>query len=153
MKVLFTTLFFVLSLAWSCSPTKNSISHPTVTIALPNDEAGTIIIRSSGEGRTEAEAVQNAEIKAFTTIFYQGFPSSVQKRPLIGNRKEAEGNSRFFEDFFKGGGYKTFIMQSFNYSLSRTRNKDIFLNRDIKIDLNSLRAHLENQGIIKKFGF
>jgi len=143
------SLFFV-----ACSSSKKVASFPIVTVALPNSEEGTILIRSSGQGQTEGNAVDNSETKAFKTLFFYGFPSSVQIRPLIENENEAKRiNPIFFEDFFEKKDYKNFIVNSSTYANSQKVGNYYYLNRDIKINLRSLRNHLENKGIIRKFGY
>lgn len=145
---------FQLLLLSACSSSKRVASLPVVTIALANSEEGTILIRSSGQGESETKAVLNSEIKAFNTLFFHGFPSSVQTRPMIENESEAKrSNSNFFDDFFENGEYRNFIINSYNYTGVHKTGSYYYLNRDIKINLRSLRTHLENKGIIRKFGY
>lgn len=138
----------------SCTSSKKAATLPVVTIALSNSEEGTILVRSSGQGESEAKAVANSEIKAFNTLLFYGYPSSVQTRPMIENETEAKRlNSKFFSDFFENAEYKSFIINSYNYAGVQKEGKLYYPNRDIKINLRSLRTHLENKGIIRKFGY
>ena len=147
--VCFQLLFFS-----GCSSTKKVASLPVVTIALANNEEGIILIRSSGQGENETKAVLNSEIKAFNTLFFYGFTSSVQTRPLIENESEAKrSNSKFFYNFFENEEYRNFIVSSYNYTGVQKTSNYYYLNRDLKINLRSLRTHLENKGIIRKFGY
>ncbi len=154
-KILFLIIVsFQLLFLSSCSTSKKVASIPVVTIALSNSEEGSILIRSSGQGESESKAVLNSETKAFNTLFFYGFPSSVQTRPMIENESEAKRlNSKFFDDFYENGEYRNFIINSYNYTGVQKTGKYYYLNRDIKINLRSLRTHLENKGIIRKFGY
>jgi len=154
-QILFLTIVsFQLLFFSACSSSKKVASLPVVTIALANSEEGTILIRSSGQGESETKAVLNSEMKAFNTLFFYGFPTSVQTRPMIENESEAKrSNSKFFDDFFENGEYRNFIINSYNYTGVQKTGSYYYLNRDIKINLRSLRSHLENKGIIRKFGF
>ena len=62
-------------------------------------------------------------------------------------------DDEFFDDFFENGEYRNFIINSYNYTGVQKTGSYYYLNRDIKINLRSLRSHLENKGIIRKFGF
>lgn len=150
-------VFFLVSCVhffYSCAGNKRVASLPVVTIALPSNEEGTIMIRSSGQGDSENSAVFNSEEKAFNTLFFYGLPSSAQVRPLIENESEIRrSNPQFFNEFFSSGAYKNFIVNSYNYSGVQKTGKTYYLNRDIKINLRSLRSYLENKGIIRKFGY
>ncbi|HMJ48368.1 MAG TPA: hypothetical protein VK498_13630 [Ferruginibacter sp.] len=138
----------------SCSNSKKIASFPEITVALPGAGEGTITIRSSGQGETEAKAVSAAEKKAFNTLLFYGLPSSVQTRPMIENEAESKRtNSQFFDDFLENGEYKKFITKSYNYSNVQKVGKYYYLNRDVNINLRSLRAQLENKGLIRKFGY
>lgn len=142
-------LFFI-----SCSSSQKVATYPVVTIALPNTTEGVIIIRSSGQGETESGAVAAAEKKAFTTLLFYGIPASVQTRPIVENESEVRRtNAQFFDDFLENGGYKPFMTTSYNYSTVQKTGKYYYLNRDVTINLRSLRAQLENKGIIRKFGY
>lgn len=138
----------------SCSTSKRIASYPIVTIALPNNEEGTIVIRSSGQGDNEFDAVLNAEKKAFNTLFFHGFSSSIQTRAIIENENQVRQTSpKFFDSFFANGTYKEFIVNTSNYTNIQRVGKYYYLNRDLKINLRSLKIYLENNGIIRKFGY
>ncbi len=150
-------IFFVLPVVLgvaACSGSKPMLSKPVVTMALPNSEDGTIIVRSSGTGPSENEAVLNSERKAFSTLMFYGLPSSVQGRPMV----EDEAASRrqhagFYQNFFDNNAYRSFITNAANYSAVEKAGKMYYLTRDIKINLQALRSHLEANGIIRKFGY
>ncbi|MDX2048727.1 MAG: hypothetical protein SFU87_18210 [Chitinophagaceae bacterium] len=149
-KILLYIFFWI---AIGCSTNKLS-TLSTQVIALPNNEEGTILIRSSGHGSNESEAVKVAEKKAFTALLFYGLPSSIQTTPLIEIESHTKKkNISFFDSFFENNDYKYFMVSSATYNNSQRAGKYIHLNRDIKINIRSLRYHLEKNGIIRKFGY
>ena len=147
-----TSLLLLISLCY-CSGTKVA-TYPVETVALPNAEDGTIVIRSSGQGENKPSAVENAEKKAFNTLLFYGYPSSVQTRPMVENESAAKNaNSGFFNEFFDNKGYSNFIVSSLDEGSDKRVGKYIYLKRVIKINLRSLRTYLENKGIVRKFGY
>ncbi len=64
-----------------------------------------------------------------------------------------QNNSNYFIKFYEQNYYKSFIMSSTESSnlIDLKTGKKIFV--DIKINFNSLRKDLEQNHIIRKFGF
>jgi len=146
-------LYFPVILFVNCASNKiGTVS--TQVVALSGTEDGTISIRSTGQGNKEADAVKTAEIRAFNTLIFYGLTSSVQTRPMVENESEVKKkHASFFDNFFEKGGYKNFIVSSSTSTSSQKAGKYIYLNRDIKINLRSLRTNLETNNIIRKFGY
>ena len=145
-------IYTTILLSSACS--KKPVIFPIVTMALPNNEESTILIRSSGTGKNITAAVDDAERKAFNTLLFYGYPSSVQSRPLIDNKADAiQKNPTYFNDFFDKKTYKNFIVYSNNFMNEQKSQNTYYLVRQLKINLRILRTDLENNGIIRKFGF
>ena len=139
-----------------CSCSKKVVPAPVemMTIALPNQEEGTIVLRSSGQAKNEALAIDDADKKAFRTLLFYGIPSSVQSRPVIENEMQSkQANPAFFKNFFDKKDYNTFVVNSSTYSSVKRSSKSHYVIRELKINLRSLRANLESNGVIRKFGF
>lgn len=122
---------------------------------LSGDER-TVTMRVVGIGITRYEAIFQAEKNAFNVLFFRGLPESQQKIPLISTNETSEINQHetYFEHFFLDKRHKSFIMSSVPVT-EFTRYKCIYKHVavDIRINLDALRRDLENNGIIRKFGY
>ena len=140
----------------NCKTSKQAKSYnfPVVMEATENTEQDVIGIRCSATGTTESEAVNSAENKAMTSLLFQGIASSKQPTALVGDEKQSRKmNNKFFENFFENTNFRKFITSSFNYNGVINRDGVYYVVRDIQINLRALRTHLENNQIIRKFGY
>lgn len=118
------------------------------------DEEGTLVLKSLGLGSTKLEAVQMAETAALKVLLFKGLPGSELANPLVENEAEAQnGNRRYFSILIDHGRYKTFIMNSTPYFDDYVLGKNWRVNVNIKWNISSLRKDLEQNGIIRKFGY
>lgn len=131
------------------------------TIYYPNEvknsqfatETGTILVHATGYGNTEYNATVNAEKAAFNTLLFKGVPGSQYYLPLVEKEAESmEAHKDFYKNFFDNGGYKSFVVSTNSSPLVKVKgNKKI--ESDIKINVLSLRTNLEQNNIIRKFGY
>lgn len=147
-KYIFIALFI-----GSCSP-KMSPSSAKVNYVYSSD--GAITLNAIGVGKNKEKAITDAEINAFEVLLFRGVPESKQKIALVGTN-EIEGKQKhqtYFDKFYKGLRYKTFLMSSIpttNASKISGGLKSIAV--DIKINVSALRKDLEQNNIIRKFGY
>lgn len=88
----------------------------------------------------------NPEYTAVYHLLYRGFPQSNQKTPLI-STSEAETEKQhpeYFKKLFAEKRYKTFITSSSKNSNNTQR---------IVLNTRALKADLEQNSIIRKFGY
>lgn len=121
-----------------------------------NEQQGIVTVRSFATADNEKEAVLNAEKNAFNTLFFRGLPNSKnQKSALIGTDENSikENNKAYFNTLFASR-YKSFIMSSVQVA-EGTKYKDgsTGIALDITINTRALKEDLENNNIIRKFGF
>jgi hypothetical protein len=117
---------------------------------------GTITMRAIGIGTNQEDAIIDAEKNAFNVIFFRGLPESEQKIALIGTNEiiEKEKNKDYFNKLYKEKRYKTFVMSSIATSdLIKHKGGKKSIAIDVKINLVALRKDLEQNNIIRKFGF
>jgi hypothetical protein len=89
-------------------------------------------------------------------LLFRGLPESEQKIALIGTNEsnEKEKHKDYFNNFYIDKRYKTFMMSSIPTSnLTRHKGGKKSISVDVKINLVSLRKDLEENNIIRKFGF
>lgn len=155
MKTLIAIFCFILFTGATCKPNKSD--HPVVDVAVAtanNIADGTVTVKCSAVGNNETLAMIEAEKKAFRLLLFYGYPSSTpQISPMVEDEaKTLAANPAFFEQFFDKGGYKTFIIRSNNASVG-TSGLKFYLVRELQINVRSLRPYLEQNNIIRKFGF
>lgn len=141
-----------LSVAVGCSYK----SQPTASANFVSGINGTITMRAVGIGINTEEAINDAEKNAMNVLLFRGLPESEQKLALVGTNEseELEKNKAYFTKFYKGKRYKTFIMSSINTTeliIKKGSKKSIAV--DIKINFQALKKDLEQNNIIRKFGF
>jgi hypothetical protein len=145
-------ILILLSATYSCS--KKTIPSAEVNYVSGNE--GTIIMRSIGVGSNQMEAIADAERSAINVILFRGLPESVQKIALIGTSEseEMDKHKDYFEKFYNQKRYKTFIMSSIPVSdLIKQNGGQKSIAADVKVNLVALRKDLEQNNIIRKFGF
>mgnify|MGYP000892019643 CR=1 FL=1 len=131
----------------------NQISTAKVNYISGRD--GTITMRSIGIGSNAQAAIEDAEKNAISVLLFRGLPESEQKFALIGTNEEDEKNKHknYFNMFFKGNRYKSFVMSSIPATeLFKIKGGKKSIAVDIKINLLALRIDLEQNNIIRKFG-
>jgi hypothetical protein len=118
------------------------------------EATGTIAVKSTGYGKNQIHAISDAQKNAFKVILFKGLPGTDLNIPLIENENDAKSKKpEYFKKFFDEGNYKTFMMsltESSNLIKMKGTKK---ITVDIKINYNSLRKDLEQNQIIRKFGY
>lgn len=136
----------------SCSPKLQPYSGEVNF--LYKEAQGTIAVKSTGYGKNQTEAVADAQKNAFKVLLFKGLPGTELNVPLIENENDAKSkNSEYLNKFFEQGYYKTFMMSSTESSnlIKMKGTKKITV--DVKINYNSLRKDLEQNQLIRKFGY
>lgn len=149
LKLFFVIVIIVLH---SCSPKLQP--YPAEVNFLYKEANGTIVVKSIGYGKNQTDAVTDAEKNAFNVILFKGLPGTELNIPLIENESEAKSKHvKYFRDFFDYAYYKSFTMSSTeSCSLIKLKgNQKISV--DIKINFNSLRKDLEQNQLIRRFGY
>lgn len=114
----------------------------------------TVIIHCIGYGKKAKIAVKDAEQSAIKTLLFVGFPDSKYSTPLIhDDRLSVEDKfNKFFDDFYEKG-YQDFIESTVIVTpFGKNSLKQKCVTVDVKVRVKQLRAYLENNGIIRKFG-
>ena len=140
---------------YSCSPKIQPYSSYSGEVNfLFKEEQGTIVVESTGYGKNQSEALVDAQITAIKVLLFKGLPGTELNVPLIENENDANSKfSDYFQNLFQQGNYIKFIMSSTESAnpVQKKGNKTITL--DIKINYNSLRKDLEQNQVIRKFGY
>lgn len=113
-----------------------------------------IVLRTTGYGNTERNAELDACRYAIEQILFRGIPDSDLHTPLIStNEQEVRtSNSNYFKELFDKGRYASFI--SFAPIVeSGVKRGTHWVVCDVTVNLRALRSDLENNKIIRKFGY
>lgn len=137
-----------------CSPKIYQHSYSAQVVFLNKDEEGTINLNSMGFGKDENAAIIDAQINAFNTILFKGIPSTDLSVPLIENENDAKSkHNEYFTKLFGQGFYQTFLMTSTLHEAPAKVKGGKLCSVDLKINFKALRIDLEQNNIIRKFGF
>ena len=137
----------------------NSCSYktlPTAEVNYLSGKEGTITIRAIGIGVNTEDAINDGEKNALNVLLFRGLPESEQKVALIGTNETEEKNKHkdYFNKLYAEKRYKTFVMSSIpTTDLIKNKGGKKSIAVDIKINLVALRKDLEQNNIIRKFGF
>lgn len=145
-------ILIILFTTYSCSEKL----IPSAEVNYVSGNEGTITMRSIGVGTNQMEAIANAEKIAINVILFRGLPESIQKTALIGTSEseEMDKHKDYFEKFYSQNRYRTFIMSSIPVSnLIKQNGGQKSIAADVKVNLVALRKDLEQNNIIRKFGF
>lgn len=144
-KAFITLLIAFIALAEASAQYQSSVAGAT---------KDAVTLRCTGYGKKAAIAATDAELSAVKTLLFAGAQGTPHSIPLLQESKEAteEKYKSFFDDFYNNT-YKNFIESSVivvPYGKNALKQKCITL--DVCIRVAQLRAYLENNGIIRKFG-
>jgi hypothetical protein len=131
-------------------------SVPTSEVHFLSGDNRTVSLRAVGYGNNEENAIADAEHNAFHVLLFRGLPGSEQNMALIGTNEITikEKNKEYFNVFFVDKRYKSFVMTSSPSSdLLKLKGGTKSIMVDIKINLIALHKDLEDQGIVRKFGY
>lgn len=113
-----------------------------------------VTMRCTGYGKKAKIAINDAERGAVETLLFIGASGTPYSLPLIPNRSEAEKkHKKFFEKFYESE-YKDYIESSVTVTaFGKDASKRKCVTVDICVRAEQLRSYLEQNGIIRKFGF
>lgn len=149
-----TSVFILLIMVLTTACSKKTFASAEVNYI--SEKEGAIVMRSIGVGANQQEAIADAEKRAINVILFRGLPESSQKIALIGTNESEEmaKQKAYFDKFYNQFRYRTFIMSSIPVSDLQRQNGGVkSLAVDIKVNLVALRKDLEQNNIIRKFGF
>lgn len=131
-----------------------NVAYEVATIQVATE--GTKLIKVSGEGKREEDAVEAARLNAISACIFKGLPAGQNANAtpaLCTDPRAAAENAGYFNEFFKPGGE---YMKYLNLSTSKLLPNDrIKMKKKYKVSIyiqvmhDNLRKKLEADGIIK----
>lgn len=125
------------------------------TVNFINETKDDITVSVLVYAKNEKIASTNAKLYAINTLLFRGISNSSYNRPMIGTNEEEIKNkhSNYFDSFYNNR-YITFITSAIAKSkLAKDETKRKCMLFEITMQKRSLKTDLENNGIIRKFGF
>ncbi len=113
-------------------------------------------VESIGYGSKESDALENAKKNAIDVILFRGVPNSSLNTPLVGTTESVakQKHESYFEEFYKNRRYSSFITQAISQTpFKKLENGSKGLKATVKVNIQALRTDLENNGVIRKFGY
>ena len=137
-----------------CSPKLQVSTYSGEVNYIGKDASGTINLRAVGYGNNVENAVSDAKLNAINILLFKGLPGSEINVPLVDNEFEAKKrNQNYFDRLLTGGYYSSYVMTSSLNSNAIKVKGTYRVTLDLKINYNSLRIDLEQNNIIRKFGY
>lgn len=148
-----TGLALLLALNFGACRSTAPLPHTAEVVYLGRPAAGTLTLQSIGYGGDVGEAVRRAEESAFEALLFRGIPGSTQTSAMVAGRTDPlPRHARYFEAFFEGGRYATFMTESFTEGEAERSGRTHRVVVTLTIHENALRRDLERHGIIRTFG-
>jgi len=127
------------------------------TTYLNSPGTGMVNLLAVGYGANERTAELDTYITAFSMILFKGLPAfGALKLPMIENEAKARSEHRaFFTKFFDDRGYLQFVTDQGGLSKlgKADQQGNIRVQKNLGINYDALRRHLEQEGVIRKFGY
>ncbi len=126
-------------------------------VAFLSEDSMTISVRVTSYAKNKTVAMSNAEKVAVETMLFRGIPgSSIAKNAMIGtNEGEAmKTHKKYLNDLFSNDRYRSFIISNAAVSkFKRDETKKKRIVAEVRINAIALRKDMEEQGVIRRFGF
>jgi hypothetical protein len=116
---------------------------------------GSITVTATGFAKNKAESIDNAGAGAMYTLLFRGIAGSPNTLPMVPNGNEKNNDPTVVS--LLNGGYTAFFTQNVLIAeVAKKRKQDGVKGRQttsrITINTEALRRHLEQNGVIRKFG-
>ncbi|WP_154859429.1 hypothetical protein [Cyclobacterium xiamenense] len=135
-----------------CSPKMHTESGEVNFLS--KESQAVFLVKSMGYGKNRVEAVANAEKNAFRVLLFRGLPGSDVPLPLVENEAHTRSvHATYLRHFFAGNRYRSFLMSSKESSKLTKIPGGKRIAVDLKINHHSLRRDLEENQVIRKFGY
>lgn len=129
--------------------------HAQYQVNYISSNSTTVTLRSIGYEKKLDRAKTVAELATIKKLLFQGIDNAIQPSPLIETSETVavKKHSNYFKNLYNGR-YKDFIQSSIiKQGLEKDATKKKCAIFDITINIKDLRRDLEQNGVIRKFGF
>lgn len=140
----------VVLVIFSCGP----IRYNSEVFVSGKENKSVYTFTAKGAAKKQEKAIYEAEKNAFRVIMFTGVPGTDLSMPLVGNENEAMNNHKnYFDRFFNQNAYTAFVLNRSTVTSSKKIRGGYEATVSIKVNIESLRTDLEQNEIIRKFGY
>jgi hypothetical protein len=109
----------------------------------------------TGYAEKPDNCIADAERNIFEVLLFRGFAGTDLQIPLVENEKDSKAkNASFYDSFFDKKGYRNYISSNVDVIEPAKIVKGGYSCKvRLTVNMNSLKTHLEQNKIIRKFGF
>jgi hypothetical protein len=116
---------------------------------------GVVMVLSEGFGKNVKESNADALAGAVYALLFKGLPGSAYELPMVPHEGEKKNDPTVVA--LLTGGYSAFVIEDQSQGKSKMTKKadgvkGIATFHQITINCDALRRHLEEKGVIRKFG-
>lgn len=128
--------------------------QPVGATFIDSPTSGLIRLRVDGFGKSISRAEENAVSAAFLAIIFRGIPEfTALNRPLVSSESKFNSeNPGWFQNFIESGTYQRFINKDYGIQELEVK-KGRRVSRELTINYQALRRYLEEEGVVRKFGY
>ena len=111
--------------------------------------------KGTGFSKSSNDCKADAEMNVFNVLLFKGISGSDLQIPLVDNEAKSKNeNQKFYKDFFNNHKYRDYITSSVSVVSPVKKVKGGYSCQvEFTINLNSLKINLQQNSIIRKFGF
>ncbi len=114
--------------------------------------AGTYLVQVTATAKKAAVSDDDLCYFAVHGVLFRGFQDGTygSQKPLAGSALAETEHKEFFDNFFSGGAYRTYVtMVSGSRRVVKTADKRYRVTATVTVQKSQLRKDLEKQGIVK----
>lgn len=150
--LLFATAFYP-SLHVEAQPFSHAVRAATIDDPSLTAPVGMIWVQSTGFGKKVMDAQLDAETAAMETVVFQGIAGTQFSMPLVTDEAESrKAHADFYDGFFAKQGFRAFVTKTQTTQPLTKFKGGKQMGTRILIDMNALRKHFEDKGVLRKFG-
>jgi len=147
-----TLVLFILALS-ACSPKISVPFERTGSVEFYSGDKNTLTVTTNGYAENENKAIYYAERNALENILFRGIPGSNQENPMIANENDAYRISKeSLDKLIIREGFRQYMIESSNDGSYKVKG-GIKVKRIVKFDIQAIRKYLEDNMVVRKFGF
>ncbi|MFI3328312.1 MAG: hypothetical protein SNH79_01070 [Rikenellaceae bacterium] len=144
-RIFILSLFMLLSLSVKAQE----------SVVVIGEDRGSITLRVTAQGKSAIKAVESAEVLGLTSILFRGVPSSKYiAKPMVGVNEEqiVRDHRGYFKSLFNERLSSFVTSATTKTKIAKDATKKRAITVDLRYNTAALKADLEANSVIRKFG-
>ncbi len=152
-QVLLAGMLLLASVVTQAQAYSHSVHAATIDDPSLATPVGMVWVQSTGFGKKDVIAQLDAEKAAMETLVFQGIAGTQFSMPLVADEAASRrDHAEFYTSFFDQQGFRAFVNKTQAVQGLTKFKGGKKLETRVLVDVNGLRKHFEDKGLIKKFG-